>query len=292
MALEIQNEVLKVEIAKQGAEIRKVKHMENGLDYMWTGDKTYWGRVSPVLFPIVGRLKEDQYQLNGKTFTMSQHGFLRDVEFEVDKHTTNSISFVFHSDGQFRHMYPYEFTAYIHYSLQGESLAVRWEIINKNAEEMYFSIGAHPAFRLPLIEDETMEDYSLHITPAKDKEVIEYELKDALIHEKGAANDIEEIPLSNSLFKNDALVYSNIDKVKLASHKSENGVEVLFGNFPFVGVWSPYGEDGKIAPFVCIEPWYGIADTYDATGDMKEKLGVQKLKKGETFTSEYHIKFY
>ncbi|UOQ85787.1 aldose 1-epimerase family protein [Gracilibacillus salinarum] len=292
MALEIQNEVLKVEIAKQGAEIRKVKHIENRLDYMWTGDSTYWGRISPVLFPIVGRLKEDQYQLNGETYSMSQHGFLRDVEFDLDKHTTNSISFVFHSDGQFRHLYPYEFTAYIHYSLKGESLAVRWEIINKNDEKMYFSIGAHPAFRVPLMEEETMEDYSLHFTPAANKEVMEYELKDALIHEKGFANDISAIPLSDSLFKNDALVYSNIDKMKLVSNKTEHGIEVLFENFPFVGGWSPYGEDGKIAPFVCIEPWYGIADTYDTTGDMEKKLGVQTLEQGETFNSEYQITFY
>lgn len=104
--VDIENDWLKIEISNKGAEVRKVKHKKNGLDYMWTGEKAYWGRVSPVLFPIVGRLKEDQYQLDGKTYEMSQHGFLRDVVFEVEEQTTSDISFGFESGGRFLHMYP------------------------------------------------------------------------------------------------------------------------------------------------------------------------------------------
>src|SRR5690625_4034974 len=115
MVVNIENEWLNVEISNNGAEIRGVYHKKNELDYMWSGDPTYWGRVSPVLFPIVGRLKGDQYQLNGKTYNMSQHGFLRDVEFEVDKQTSTSVTFGFNSAGRFTQVYPYEFKAYIHY---------------------------------------------------------------------------------------------------------------------------------------------------------------------------------
>lgn len=286
----IENDLLKVEISHNGAEVRKVLHKQNGMDYMWTGDPTYWGRVSPVLFPIVGRLKENRYQLDGKTYEMSQHGFLRDVEFKVGKQTATDVSFLVESEGRFTPIYPYEFIATIRYILNEDSLIVHWEIVNEDEEEMYFSIGGHPAFKVPLLENETIEDYSLHLTLAANKDVIEYEIKESLIQEKGPANGLSTIRLTDSLFINDALVYSNIDQITMVSEKTGHGVEVLFEGFPFVGIWSKY-TDGKIAPFVCIEPWYGIADTYNTTGNLKEKLGINILKPGETFQTKYKIKF-
>ncbi|WP_257985563.1 aldose 1-epimerase family protein [Bacillus sp. V5-8f] len=292
MLFVMENDWLKVEIATNGAEVRKVKHKKNGLDYMWTGDNAYWGRVSPVLFPIVGRLKEDRYQLNGQTYSLPQHGFLRDVMFDLHEQTTTSVSFVVESAGRFTNVYPFEFKAFIHYMIKEDSLIVRWEIVNESKEEMYFSIGAHPAFKVPLLGNETIEDYSLHFTPAGNKNVMEYELKDSLIHEKGMANDISTIQLSDSLFVNDALVYSNIDSITLVSNKSSHGVEVMFEEFPFVGIWSKYMDaNGTMAPFVCIEPWYGIADTYHTSGGFKDKFGINKLEIGETFQAEYKINF-
>ncbi|MDQ0974651.1 galactose mutarotase-like enzyme [Neobacillus niacini] len=289
----IENDWLKVDIVRHGAEVRKVTHKKNALDYMWTGDEAYWGRVSPVLFPIVGRLKEDQYKLDDQTYKMSQHGFLRDVEFDVAEQTSTTVSFVFESLGRFIHVYPYEFKAVIRYRLMEDSLIVQWQILNENKEEMYFSIGAHPAFKVPLGENETIEDYHLNITPAANKQVMEYELKNSLIHEKGTVNDLSTIQLTNSLFAHDALIYSNIDKVTLVSNQSSHGVEVMFQGFPFVGIWSKYMEtDGTIAPFVCIEPWYGIADKYNTTGNLKEKFGVNKLEVGEAFQAEYIMKFH
>ncbi|WP_335547834.1 aldose 1-epimerase family protein [Neobacillus drentensis] len=292
MMLVIENDWLKVGIVRNGAEVREVKHKKNGLDYMWTGDNAYWGRVSPVLFPIVGRLKGDRYQLDNQTYKMSQHGFLRDVVFDIEEQTATTASFVFESAGRFNHVYPYEFKALIRYLLKEDSLMVQWEIVNKNKVEMYFSIGAHPAFRIPLVENETLEDYSLNFTPAVNKNVMEYELKESLIHERGIANDTSTIQLKYTLFAHDALVYSNIDQITLESNKTGHGIEVLLEKFPFVGIWSKYmNTTGTIAPFVCIEPWYGIADTYKTSGNMKEKMGVNKLEAGETFLAEYKMKF-
>ncbi|GHI00968.1 aldose 1-epimerase family protein [Neobacillus kokaensis] len=286
----IENEWLKVEISHHGAEVRKVTHKKNGLDYMWTGDPAYWGRVSPVLFPIVGRLQEDRYHLDSNTYEMSQHGFLRDVDFKVEEKTNTDVSFRFESEGRYLHVYPYEFKAKISYSLNEDLLAVRWDIENETNEDMYFSIGAHPAFRVPLLKNETMKDYSLDIIPAANKDVVEFEIWNSLVREKGIVNDLSTISLTDSLFVNDALIYSNIDQVTLTSNKSNHGVEVRFEGFPFVGIWSKY-TDGKIAPFVCIEPWYGIADTYNTTGNLKEKLGINKLQPSETFQAEYTMKF-
>ncbi|WP_462411630.1 aldose 1-epimerase family protein [Neobacillus sp. Marseille-QA0830] len=286
----LENDWLRVEISTNGAEVRGVQQKKNGLDYMWTGDPEYWGRVSPVLFPIVGRLKDDQYQLDGKNYNLSQHGFLRDVVFEVEEQTATDVSFRFESAGRYLDIYPYDFKAMIRYTIKEDTLVVGWEIVNDNEDEMYFSIGAHPAFRIPLLPNETIEDYSLHMVPAAFKKVTEYELKDALIHEKGAANNLSTIKLTDSLFAQDALVYSYINQITLASDKSDHGVEVGFEGFPFVGIWSKY-TNGKIAPFVCIEPWYGIADTHNTTGDLKEKFGINKLTPNGTFQAEYKMKF-
>lgn len=292
MLIKLENDWLQVEVSCDGAELRKVKHKKNNLDYMWSGDEDYWGRVSPVLFPIVGRLKEDQYELNGQIYKMSQHGFLRDVQFKVEDQTATYVSFSYESDGRFTDVYPYEFKAVIHYALEKDSLTVKWEIVNVNKETMYFALGAHPAFKVPLLENETMEDYRLQFTPAKNKNVVEYEVEHSLIHEKGPANDVAVIPLSHSLFIKDALIYSNIESIKLLSNKSAHSVEVLFEEFPFVGVWSKHvEEDDTMAPFVCIEPWHGIADMHDTNGNFMNKTGINKLDAGKTFQTEYQIKF-
>ncbi|PAV31134.1 aldose epimerase [Virgibacillus profundi] len=288
----IENNSLKVTIAQDDAEVREVIHKQNEISYMWTGDSAYWGRVSPVLFPIVGRLKEDQYQVKGESYSMSQHGFLRDVTFEVDKQEKDSASFTFQSACRFTDIYPYEFKATIHYKLKEDSLLVQWEITNENKGDMYFSIGAHPAFRIPLLEEENLEDYHVKLVPAENKNVLEYGIKDSLIHKKGTAHDYERIPLQASLFENDALIYSNIDRVTLESSKSNRGIEVTLKDFPFVGIWSKYDEqNGTIAPFVCIEPWHGIADMHDTSGNLKDKFGINKLGAGEIFQAEYGMRF-
>lgn len=142
----IENDWLKVEIESNGAEIRAVEHKKNNLSYMWTGDSAYWGRVSPVLFPVVGRLKGDQYQLDGKTYDMSQHGFLRDVDFELSSHSAEHVAFEAASDGRFKEVYPYEFKATITYSLNQDSLSVDWKIENKNSGKCIFQLALIPLF--------------------------------------------------------------------------------------------------------------------------------------------------
>lgn len=289
--INLENNTLKVSIARDGAEVREVTTKQNNLSYMWTGDSAYWGRVSPILFPIVGRLKDDQYQKDGKTYSMPQHGFLRDVTFEVENQEKDSVSFSFQSAGQYTNIYPYEFKATIRYTLKADSLLVYWEITNQNTDDMYFSIGAHPAFRIPLLEDEKLEDYHVKLHHAENKNSTEYEIKDSLIHEKGTT-DIKEIPLKASLFKNDALIYSNIDQVTLESSNSNHGIEVTLRGFPFVGIWSKYNQqNGTIAPFVCIEPWHGIADMHNTSGNFKEKFGVNKIGSGQTFQTGYGMRF-
>ncbi|MFD1064930.1 aldose 1-epimerase family protein [Oceanobacillus locisalsi] len=288
----IENDWLKVEVESKGAEIRAVEHKKNNLNYMWTGDSAYWGRVAPVLFPIVGQLKGDQYQVDGEKYNMSQHGFLRDVEFVLSSHSKEYVSFEIASEGHFQDVYPYEFKVTITYTLHRDALTVDWKIENKNREEMYFSVGAHPAFRIPLVENEGLKDYQLKFKPAPNKDVVEYGLENALVSEKGILNQLPDITLQPDLFANDAIIYSNIDSIELTSIKSGYGVEIVFPGFPFVGIWSKYNiENNTIAPFVCVEPWYGIADIHDTTGDLKEKFGVNRLDANDVFQKAYSITF-
>lgn len=291
--IRIENESLIVEIAELGAEVRSVLHKDTQLSYMWNGDAAYWGRVSPVLFPIVGKLKDGQYKAEGKTYELSQHGFLRDAEFQVLDVQAASVTFAKESKGAYQDVYPYEFRVEICYRIEADQLYVDWKVTSLEKEEMmYFSIGAHPAFRVPLTSGEHAADYKLHLKPVQNKQVTTYELTDGLIREKEQPAVLPAMPIQAALFENDALVYDHIEEVRLQSNEG-NGVAVSLTGFPYVGIWSKYdAEAGTIAPFVCIEPWFGIADTTDSAGVLSQKAGIQKLAPEEEFNSSYQMTFF
>lgn len=291
--IRIENESLRVEIAELGAEVRSVQHKDTQLSYMWSGDAAYWGRISPVLFPIVGRLKDGQYIAEGKKYELSQHGFLRDAVFQVSDAQATSVTFIKESNREYRDVYPYEFRVEICYRLEADQLHVDWKVNSLEKEElMYFSIGAHPAFRVPLISGEHAADYKLHLKPVQNKQVTVYELADGLIREKEQPAVLPAMPIQAALFENDAIVYDHIEEVRLQSSEG-NGVAVSLSEFPYVGIWSKYdAATSTMAPFVCIEPWFGIADTTDSTGVLSQKTGIQKLAPGAEFNSSYLMTFF
>ncbi|PAF19073.1 aldose 1-epimerase family protein [Terribacillus saccharophilus] len=291
--IRLENEALIVDIAELGAEVRNVLHKDTQLSYMWSGDAAYWGRVSPVLFPIVGRLKGGQYTAEGKTYELSQHGFLRDAVFQVSDAQATAVTFAKESNGEYRDVYPYEFRVEIRYRLEADQLHVDWKVNSLEEEDtMYFSIGAHPAFRVPLQSGEHAADYKLHLKPVQDKQITTYELVDGLIQEKEQPAVLPAVPIQAALFENDALVYGHIEEVRLQS-SAGNGVAVSLSGFPYVGIWSKYDAvSGTMAPFVCIEPWFGIADTTDSKGVLSQKAGIQKLAPDAEFNSSYRMTFF
>ncbi|MER0140935.1 aldose 1-epimerase family protein [Bacillus safensis subsp. safensis] len=287
----IENDQLLVQIHEKGAEVREVLDKESGRHYMWSGDPAYWGRVSPVLFPIVGRLMNDQYKIDDQTFELTQHGFLRDVNFDLYEETKHTVTFQYESRGRHVKQYPYEFTVRIRYELLEKGLKISWEIEHDGEDTMYFSIGGHPAFRIPLVEGEQTSDYSLTLTPSTEHPPVQYELRNSLVREKEKGIQLEPIQLRPELFQHDAMIFSHINRVSLTSGAG-HGVEVDLTGFPFVGIWSPYDQEkGTMAPFVCIEPWYGIADMEGTNGQYKEKFGIQTLEKNEIFHAAYTILF-
>lgn len=287
MNYEIKNKFIKAKIKSFGAELNSLQKIDDNLEYIWQGDSKYWARHSPILFPIVGRLKNDSYFYKNQKFNMSQHGFARDKEFEIINQSDDFIEFRLCSDEKSLEIYPFLFELVLGYKLEKNSLIITYKVVNKSNDEMFFSIGAHPAFNWVLNENEQKEDYFLEFENIKSAK--RYFLNDlGLVYDSLDLNITDnKLLLNEKLFKDDALVFNdtNIKNVTLKSIKNENFIKVNFQDFPYLGIWSkPSG-----APFLCIEPWCGVADDIKTNQNFEEKNGILNLKKDEVFKASYSI---
>lgn len=285
--ISIENDVLSVKIETKGAELQSVYHKKRENEYLWQGDPKHWGRRSPLLFPFVGRLKDDEAMVEDKLMKCSQHGFARDMEFEIVESLKDSAAFCLKSCEETTKLYPYLFNLYVTYKLEDAKLYIQWKVENKDRKTMYFSIGGHPAFNVPFVKDSNPDDYYLEYE--KTDNMMEFHLDPPYVKDFTIIKDIPRTYIVPRLFSNDALIYSGVKSVVLGYSKMYHGVKLNIDKFPFVGIWSKYHEDGTIAPFVCIEPWYGIADSHQSTKIFKEKLGINELEAGAVFNAGYSI---
>ncbi|OIK14869.1 aldose 1-epimerase family protein [Bacillus sp. MUM 13] len=287
MLSQLENETLIVKMQDKGAELVSIFSKENGKEYLWQADKAFWGRHAPVLFPIVGRVNKDTYYVNGKDFHLSQHGFARDLEFEESESHASKHAYTLSSTKSTLEIYPFPFHLEISYELAGNSVLVRYQVNNPGKEAMYFSIGGHPAFRCPVFEDEQFEDYYLDFGEKEKMTVFELEGGTRMPEKRQIAPASQTLELNNDLFEKDALIFENLkqNKIALRSKKHSCFVEVEFAGMPYAGIWKPHNE----APFVCIEPWQGIADASGEPGELKNKKGIVSLDPGETYSCSYKI---
>lgn len=286
----IENEFLKVIINAKGAELQSIFHKTHLLEYMWSGDSSFWAKKSPVLFPIVGTLKNDTYFYNNKPYKLGRHGFARDMEFETENQIAGSITFVLKSNETTLQHFPFLFEFYIKYSIEKNDLTVTYTVKNISGNEMYFSVGAHPAFKVPIVEGTIYSDYYLEFN--EDETLARWPISpEGLIEKKPEPFLIAKniLPLSKELFYKDALVFKfpTSSMVSLRSDKTNHGLDFNFSEFPFLGIWA-----AKNADFVCIEPWCGIADSVDTNQQIKDKEGINKLNAGETFERSWKVSFY
>ncbi|EAD3046697.1 aldose 1-epimerase family protein [Listeria monocytogenes] len=286
--IKLENEVLLVEMKTAGAELTRIFHKDTGLEYLWNADSKFWGRHSPVLFPTVGRLVDDTYLVDGKQYHLGQHGFARDRDFQVIEQTENSVRFELDADEDSLAIYPYKFKLSIIYTIEKNTVAVSYEVENTDNKRIYFSIGAHPAFHLPLTDGTTFEDYYLDFGTEENLETLCLEGP----YRSGEIKKIIDeparyLPLSYDLFKNDALIFEALKQKEMTikSDKTPHFVKVSFPEFPFVGVWT--AKTGT--PFLCIEPWYGIADGAGESVELRDKAGIEHLEPEAVFASEYEI---
>lgn len=286
--IKLENEELLVELTEQGAELTKIYHKKTGLDYLWDADQAFWGRHAPILFPTVGRLVDDTYYVDGEAFHLTQHGFARDKAFTVVESVENQVVLELLADDKSKLIYPFSFRLRVTYTLLDDQIRVEFQVENTDKRRIYFSIGAHPAFNVPLTEGTKFEDYYLDFGQKEKLDTLllegpyrSGELK-ALATEK-----TDTLDLDYSLFENDALIFEGLsgNEIAIRSKKHSHFVKVSFPHFPFVGIWTP-GDD---APFLCIEPWFGIADSVGNSVELRDKAGIEQLDPEAIFTSEYRI---
>ena len=280
MKTTISNSNLTAVINALGAELISLKNSINR-EYIWEGNPEFWGKHSPVLFPIVGCLKENQYSYNDTKYSLFRHGFANSMEFNIIEKSAESVVFSVTNNQETLDNYPFKFELQISYTLIKSSLKIGYKVINTNEFEMPFSIGAHPAFALP----NEFNSYALKFE--KSEELVCFQLENDLISNKTVSLPMEEncLPLSYSLFENDALIFKELESKAITI--TENNVPFLkikFDDFPSLGIWTK-----QKAPYICLEPWFGYADTITNSGELSEKEGIQIIGINEQFQSEYSI---
>lgn len=288
----LKNDFLTLKVSEHGAEIKSLIRNYDNKELMWQADSKYWGRTSPVLFPLVGNYWEKKSIYAGKTYEMSQHGFARDMDFQMIKSDVDSLWFRVTDNEETRKKYPFSFELKIGYKLKDDKVKVIWKVANTGAEDMYFSIGGHPAFNCDLNKsklllkkgDEKLSDRLVYCMIAEDGSGCLSDVKKELPLRQG------KMCLSDELFYKDALIVEDeqADSVTLIDENDKKVLKVKF-EAPLFGIWSPAE---KKAPFVCIEPWYGRCDRVGFNQKLEEREYGNCLKSGEQFKAAYKIKVY
>ncbi len=281
----LSNNIIAVRIAPEGAELKSLKELCTGVEYIWQSDPAIWNGASPILFPVIGGLKNGVCRIKGSEYKIPPHGFVRKKEWTLVASTGGSATFETLSSAETRAMYPFEFALRVHYTLHGSCVAVRYEVINRGGERMYFSIGSHPAFNLPFAGG-SIENYYIHFS--EEEKMERYFFKDGLhLNETAPAFDnCRQIYLKRALFDRGPLIFKAPRSKMFTIMNSRNSrrINLKTDGVPYVALWAPPG-----APFVCIEPWFGIPDNIDANGDFAAKEGIMGLETGCTFNTEYRI---
>ena len=282
----LQNNVLKITLDDRGAELKSITAVEDGTEYLHDGDPTWWKYTSPVLFPIVGKLVDGKYRAEGQEFELPQHGFARTSNFKCIREEEDEVVFQLNWNEDTLEVYPYKFVLEITYILRENRVELVWTVKNVDDKTMYFSIGAHPALKCPIVAGESFEDCYLKFNVAENSSRILLLSSGCLSSDRVPTLNGKEFNLNYEIFKGDALVFDDLksDEITVCSRKSSKSIKIMAKGFPFWGIWTP-SKGG--APFICLEPWHGHADFSDFTGDISEKDGIRKLSAGNTFDAGY-----
>jgi len=284
----IKNKNFQVAIKKVGAELCSFKSLNTDIEYIWKADPEVWSAHAPNLFPIIGCLKESAFLYQGKEYACPKHGFIRkNKNISLLEQTENSLSFGLKYDTDTLKVYPFKFEFQIKFILEDNKLSVVHKVINHGDNNMLFSLGGHPGFTCPIHEEEEYSDYYLEFDKSETTPSWEV-LENGLIgmETRAAFDEPTKIKLHPQIFNKDALVFKNLNssKVSLKSRRSNQVISVQFDDFPYLGIWAKPN-----APYVCIEPWLGIADSEDSNRDLTEKEGILNLESKKIFMASYSI---
>ena len=285
----LSNSILTVQIAEHGAELQSIK--KDGKEYLWQGDAKFWGRRSPVLFPIVGRVWNNKYRHAGNTYEIGQHGFARDMDFKLTYKEDKRAVYWLESTPDTLGKFPFPFRLLVGYLLEENKITVKWRVENLGAMDMYFQIGAHPAFYFPKFDAATKDRGFFVFDRKSDLEYIMPIEKGCVSPERHVLKLNKEglMPIDIHTFDCDTYIFDNkqLKKITLLDKKKKPHISLEF-NSPLVALWSPT-KTHPDCPFVCIEPWYGRCDSVGYSGELKDREWIQKLEPKETFDVEYKI---
>lgn len=286
--VELQNDQITILVSEKGAELQSIKDSK-GKEYLWQADPKYWSRHSPILFPIVCSVNNETYRAEGKEYHLPRHGFARDATFKVINQSPRKVTLALESSEETKKVYPYDFVLSVSYVIDANKIGVIWHVHNSDKREIHFQIGGHPAFNIPDMKDGEPQQGRIRLDNR--------EPMDALHSHLDGSHEMDEVPFieaedgmmefSNNTWRNDSIKVhkSQLHKVELLNKAGEAEVTVEF-NTPIIAFWSPYD---KQAPFVCIEPWYGVGDPSDFEGEFKDKPFMNHLLPGASFMSKYEI---
>ncbi|HEU4574078.1 MAG TPA: aldose 1-epimerase family protein [Chitinophagaceae bacterium] len=283
----IENEYLSVAAVSKGAELSSLYNKEKQRECMWRGDPAWWGKKSPVLFPIVGALKDNTYYFNGQAYQLGRHGFARDREFIPQENSTTSMTFLLESDASTLRVFPFPFRLSISYQLHEKRLSVQYRVTNTGSADMYFSIGGHPAFAVPFSPGDSYNNYVLLFDEAEEAGRWPITPEGLLkANPEPLLNNNNILPLTKQLFYNDAVVFKNLrsGSVAIIAKHAPEKLTVDFTGFPYLGIWTAHDAD-----FVCIEPWCGIADSIATNQQLTEKEGINCLAARDTFKRSWSV---
>ena len=281
----LQNDELKITVADHGAELKSITG-NDGTEYLFDGNPKWWKYTSPVLFPIVGKLVNGKYRAEGKEYELPGHGFARISDFQCIREDNDEIVFRLNWSADTLKVYPYKFSLDISYILKNNSVAVVWLVKNLDNKPIYFSIGAHPALKCPIVDGENFDDCYLQFNKEENSSRILLLPSGPLSRDRVPTLSGKTLDLNYELFKGDALVFDDLksDEISICSKKSSKKITVQAKGFPYWGIWTP---DKGGAPFLCIEPWHGHADFADFSGDLTSKDGINKIEVGQSFGTNY-----
>ena len=290
MLYNLENDILCVQVRSYGAELRSLKERADETEYLWDGNPQWWKYSSPVLFPIVGKLQDGKYRVHGKEYKLPGHGLGRISEYQLVERRNDYIEFSLQWSEESLAVYPWKFKLNVAYALQDNTVEVIWKVQNLDTQEMIYSIGAHTAFRCPLVHGESFSDCYLTFNQAEDNINMPLNSKGQFLQVPGQARlQGQQLNLNYEMFAGDALAYKGLksDEVSICSHKSDKKVTMVAKDFPFWGFWTP-AQGG--APFICLEPWQGHADYEGYDGEFEAREGSLKLAAGATQSFHYIIK--
>ena len=279
----IENEFISAEINDLGAELQAFKSKKSNIEYLWQGDSKIWSGQSPILFPIIGQLNQGMFMYNGCEYSLQKHGFARESTFSLMEITHSSAIFSLSSNEATLSVYPFAFELQVKFEVKGNKIAVTHCVVNTDDETIYFSIGAHPGFNCEIGDILEFEKEETLLTERIDENAIIIEERFPLLE------NAKSLEITKDVFINDALFLTGYQSssIKLRSPGHSRELRFNFGQAPFLGIWAK-----PAAPYVCIEPWYGINDSYHTVKDFSKKRGIQRLGVNERFSFTWSAEIF